>query len=69
MANSILARDYTHIKVYRKWYWWWIYHRTLNTFGDDALVVLHRTRDHYRNLWGYNKVKLVLCWNDEEHIY
>lgn len=69
MGNSILAIDYTYIKVYRKVFRWWFYHCSINRYSDDGLEVLHSIRDLYRKLWGFKKVKLILCWNEEEHIF
>lgn len=62
-----MKREYDYIKIYRKILGTWFFVNSINRWGEEGLSVLHRTRDHYRNQWGYNKVKLVLCWNDEEH--
>ena len=64
-----MEREYDYIKVYRKTLLGWGLRCHINRYGEDGINVLHRTRDHYRNLWGFNKVKLVLCWREEEHIF
>jgi len=61
-----MERKYDYIKIYRKVLGSWFFVNSINRWDEEGLVVLHRTRDHYRNLWGFNKVKLVLCWNNEE---
>jgi len=61
-----MEREYDYIKVYKKTLFGWIYITNVNRNRDGGLHILHRTRDHYRNQWGYKNVKLVLCWNDEE---
>ena len=64
-----MERKYDFIKVYRKTIFGWGLRQYINRNGEDGLVVLHRTRDHYRNLWGFENVKLILCWNEEELIF
>jgi hypothetical protein len=64
-----MSRDYDYIRVYKKYLIGWITKEFVNRNNEDGVEVLHRTRDHYRNLWGFKNVKLVLCWNNEEHIF
>jgi len=64
-----MKREYDFIRVYRRTFIGWVTKVIVNRYSEDGLTVLHRTRDHYRNLWGFNNVKLVLHWNEEEHIF
>lgn len=64
-----MKRDYDYINVSRKvWGLWWNI-TSVNRYAEDALVVLHRTRDHYKNQWGHGNVKLTLVWNSEPHTF
>ncbi len=69
MAKSIMSKDYDYIMVYRKILGLFFFVTTISRYDKDALEFLHRTRDHYRDLWGFDNVKIVLKWNEEEHIF
>ena len=64
-----MKRDYDYIKVSRKIGRMWFNITSVNRYREDGMEVLHRTRDHYRNLWGWGNVKLTLMWNPEELIF
>jgi len=64
-----MEREYTYINVSRKIMGMWFNITHVNRYGEDGLAVLHRTRDHYRNQWGFKNVKLILKWNSEELIF
>lgn len=69
MSKSIMSKDYDFIRVYKKTWMGWVTKEIVYRNGEDGVEVLHRTRDHYRNLWGFKNVKLVLYWKEEEHIF
>lgn len=65
-----MERKYDYIIVYRKFLGIWWNVATVTRYDHDGLKLLHRTRDHYKNILGSEvDFKLTLVWNSESHTF
>jgi len=67
-VEKVFEKDYDYIEVYRYLFGRWWYVRTISKpMGEFSLKVFHRTRDHYKEVYGPGKFKLTLCWAPREY--
>ncbi len=63
--KDVFKVPYERIMIARKILWMWFEFTHVNRNGSDSYDLFIRTRDHYKNKWGAEKIRLRLYWQPE----
>lgn len=71
MGTTIDSYDY--LEIYKKcWFFGtiWILKEVVRAYiGQEKKELYYRTRDHYKQLYGYGNLRIDMCWTKSTRIF